>query len=374
LASNMLFALALPTLFAAASAAPSACVTGAGGFVSTEIVYQLLELGWEVHGTVRSLEKKEKYAFLEDIAEKFADKGGKLVMHEADLSVAGSFESCILGRDYVFHPATLFSAGEGDPYDYYTAAVAGSKNVLESVVKARDDGKPVKKVIATMSIFSITNLCNHGVITCPKTQQPKNGEYFNEDDWSHTLVPDGGYAYTKAPFEAYGRSKVDQDKFTREFCIINKLSCATVHPGLIIGPPRGTRVSGVSLESMLGMAAGGFWANFAPVGDNRDVALAHIKAALAPQAEGRYIVVNFQQISNKALTECLEKRFPGIKLAENDGSDEVPPLKISSKLTEELIGQPLFSPCQTWGDALAGFYDAGLAKNPGLHSEESKEL
>lgn len=365
----LIFCIAASSLTLAASA-PSACVTGAGGFVSTEIVYQLLELGWEVHGTVRSLEKTEKFSHLNDIAEQFADKGGKLVIHEADLLKQGSFDECIIGRDYVFHPATIFSPVVDDPYWFYEAAVTGSKHVLESVVKSQETDHPVKKTVATMSVFSIHNMCNHGLITCPKTQQPKNGKFFNEDDWSHTLVPDGGYAYTRKPFEAYGRSKVDQDKYTREFCHIHGLECATIHPGFVIGPPRGNRVSGVSLETIAATSSGDVWGNLAVVGDNRDVAEAHIKAAITPGANGRYLVTNYKMDSNKELQECLEKRFPGIKLADNDGSDAIPQTFYGAKITEDLLGRKLTSHCQAWGDAIAGFYAKGLTTNPGLHNKE----
>ena len=48
----------------------------------------------------------------------------------------------------------------------------------------------------------------HFIASALKQQQPKNGEYFTEEDWSHTLVPDGGTAYTDQPFEGYIRSKV----------------------------------------------------------------------------------------------------------------------------------------------------------------------
>lgn len=37
----------------------SVCVTGASGFVAQEMVAQLLEGGFDVHGTVRSLAKTE---------------------------------------------------------------------------------------------------------------------------------------------------------------------------------------------------------------------------------------------------------------------------------------------------------------------------
>lgn len=73
----------------------------------------------------------------------------------------------MIGRDYVFHPATVFTPEEDDPYKYYEAAVTGSKNVLESVVKAKVMGTPIKKTVATMSLFSITNLCGIA-LKCPK--------------------------------------------------------------------------------------------------------------------------------------------------------------------------------------------------------------
>ena len=73
----------------------------------------------------------------------------------------------MIGRDYVLHPATLVAVASGDPYDYYVAAVKGSKNVLESVVKAKTMGKPIKKFVGTMSIVSIFNFCGI-LIKCPK--------------------------------------------------------------------------------------------------------------------------------------------------------------------------------------------------------------
>lgn len=219
-----------------------------------------------------------------------------------------------------------------------------------------------------MSVISIANLC--GVFfKCPKNQKPKNGEFFTEEDWSHTLVPDGGYSYSSQPIMSYGRSKVDQDKFTREFCIVNDLECATVHPSLILGPPRGDRVSGISMQTIAGMSKGVAWGNIFVNCDNRDVAETHIKAAITPGANGRYIVSNFEQLSNKETTDCLKERFPGITLAENDGSDVRPPTKFSAKLTEELLGRKLRSHCDSWGDAIQGFWDAGLTTNPGLHKE-----
>ena len=53
-----------------ASAGPyTAVVTGASGFVASEIVKQLLNKGWNVRGTVRSLSKKDKVQHLQALNE-----------------------------------------------------------------------------------------------------------------------------------------------------------------------------------------------------------------------------------------------------------------------------------------------------------------
>lgn len=51
------------------SAGPyTAVVTGASGFVASEVVKQLLIKGWNVRGTVRSLAKKEKVQHLQALS------------------------------------------------------------------------------------------------------------------------------------------------------------------------------------------------------------------------------------------------------------------------------------------------------------------
>ena len=78
---------------------------GASGFVATEIVKQLLEKGYNVRGTVRSLASKEKVEHLELLN---AALPGKLTLHEADLLTPGSFDDIVKGADFVFHPASPF--------------------------------------------------------------------------------------------------------------------------------------------------------------------------------------------------------------------------------------------------------------------------
>ena len=78
---------------------------GASGFVATEVVKQLLEKGYNVRGTVRSLSSKEKVEHLELLS---AALPGKLTLHEADLLKSGSFDEVVKGADFVFHTASPF--------------------------------------------------------------------------------------------------------------------------------------------------------------------------------------------------------------------------------------------------------------------------
>ncbi len=64
------------------SAVPIAVVTGAGGFLDTELIKQLLEKGYTVRGSVRSLSNADKVQHLIKLGSALP---GKLELTEADL-------------------------------------------------------------------------------------------------------------------------------------------------------------------------------------------------------------------------------------------------------------------------------------------------
>jgi dihydroflavonol-4-reductase len=47
---------------------PTVLVTGASGYIASHVIKELLERGYKVVGTVRSINNKEKYAFLYEFA------------------------------------------------------------------------------------------------------------------------------------------------------------------------------------------------------------------------------------------------------------------------------------------------------------------
>lgn len=64
----------------------TAVVTGASGYLATELVKQLLEKGYEVRATVRSVSATEKVRHLEALGQALP---GKLVLCEGDLLKPG---------------------------------------------------------------------------------------------------------------------------------------------------------------------------------------------------------------------------------------------------------------------------------------------
>ncbi len=77
-------------------AAPTAVVTGATGFVASELVKQLLEKGYTVRGTVRSLHNESKVQHLQRLGKALP---GKLTLHEADLLKVCLWVDCAIDRN-----------------------------------------------------------------------------------------------------------------------------------------------------------------------------------------------------------------------------------------------------------------------------------
>ena len=145
-----LFVAMLGLLSPSLTRAESVCVTGASGFVAQEIVAQLLEAGFEVHGTVRSLAKTETVQPLRDTAKVIGK--GKLVLHEADLLVEGAYDECVAGRDFVMHTAAAFNLAPDDiEKDLIEPAIRGTHNVLRSVNRTAS----VKRTVLTATMCSI---------------------------------------------------------------------------------------------------------------------------------------------------------------------------------------------------------------------------
>ena len=131
-------------------------------------------------------------------------------------------------------------------------------------------------------------------------------EAFNEDDWNRTSsITHQPYSYSKtlAEREAW-RLAAEQEQW--DLVVIN--------PSFVLGPSLSERSdstsTGMVIEFLKGSYKSGVPALSFGVVDVRDVAQAHLRAALKAGAEGRHIVSG-PVLSMYEITELIEQAFPG---------------------------------------------------------------
>jgi nucleoside-diphosphate-sugar epimerase len=256
-------------------------VTGATGYIASHVVKVLLENGYKVRGSVRSLAKKEKYDFLY----KFVPEGtNSLEFVEADLLVPESWKSAVEGVEYVMHVASPFPNGNPkDENELIKPAVEGTLNILEAAVE-----KGVKKVILTSSVAAVM-FGNSGRLCGP-------------EDWS-----------IEEKCSPYCKSKLRAEKAAWDFWRKHegKFELATVNPSLTFGPIL-SHTDGTSEQIVIELLSGKVPAlpnlNF-PIVDVRDVAECHLQALLSPNSDGKRFICSKETLSFLEIAEILRKDF-----------------------------------------------------------------
>lgn len=122
-----------------------ALVTGASGFLATEIILILLERGYHVIGAVRSPAKADAWQQLHP----HEFQSGRLsFVVVPDMQKPGAYDDVVLDVDIVFHTASPFNfTFKDNEKDMLLPARDGALSVLHSAEKARN----VQKVIFTSS-------------------------------------------------------------------------------------------------------------------------------------------------------------------------------------------------------------------------------
>lgn len=105
-------------------------VTGKSGFIAGHLAGQLLQRGYTVRATVRSLANEAKVAPLRRLEDAHR---GRLELFEADLLRPGSFDVAMTGCRVVFHVASPFLMPEhikDGRRDVLEPALSGTREVL----------------------------------------------------------------------------------------------------------------------------------------------------------------------------------------------------------------------------------------------------
>jgi dihydroflavonol-4-reductase len=238
-------------------------VTGAAGFIASHVVRELLERGYRVRGTVRSVAKQKELSHLRGLP----GAAERLELVEADLLADGSFDRAVAGAACVMHTASPYVIDVKDPQrDLVDPAVKGTRNVLTSCA-----AEPcVKRVVLTSSMAAVTD-------------EPESDRVLTEADWNEkSSLTRNPYYYSKTLAE---RAAWDFVKQARSFDLV------VVNPFMVVGPslaPGLNTSNQIFVDLLQGTYPGIMNLTWGFV-DVRDVALAHVLAMETPQASGRYL-------------------------------------------------------------------------------------
>ena len=238
-------------------------VTGGTGFLGIHCILKLLEQGYTVRTTLRSMERKEEV--LSILRSGGVNNTDSLSFYAADLTNDEGWQEAISGCDYVLHVASPFpSEMPRDEDDLIVPAREGSLRILKMAEQER-----VKRVVLTSSFAAV----GYG--------HSEADHVFTENDWT-----DPG----NRSISAYVKSKTIAEKAAWEF--VERpgidLELSVINPVGIFGPLMGTDIS-TSLKIIQQLLEGKMKAvpeiYFTAV-DVRDVAELHIIAMTHPRAAG----------------------------------------------------------------------------------------
>lgn len=172
-------------------------VTGASGYIASNVVHEALEAGYRVRGTARSEEKCQK---TKQSSNNHPNYSTAVV---ADFQHEGAFDEAMKGVHAVIHLASDLTFGS-DPNQVITPTVAGVLSILKSAARQPS----VKRFVLTSSSAAVLT--------------PKLNQEFSvrKDDWNQEALD---VAWAPPPynpdraFHVYAASKLEAEKALWKF-------------------------------------------------------------------------------------------------------------------------------------------------------------
>jgi dihydroflavonol-4-reductase len=268
-------------------------VTGATGYIAGVLIRQLLELGVNVHATVRDPSKTSRLQPLLDLANNLP---GSIQFFKGDLLEEGSFADGMKECTVVFHVASPCIMEVPNPQkDLVEPAVNGTKNVLNEATKSGT----VKRVVLTSSDSAI--YCD-----ATDTYQAPDGR-LTEDHWNTGI---------DIRYDAYALSKTKAEQAAWEIAESqNVWTLVVMNPSVVMGPGIMYHESSESFDLMRMLGGTEWWAIMGSpcismgVVDVREVAQAHIVGAYSNEAKGRHILCG-TNTNMTAMADILRQQVP----------------------------------------------------------------
>ncbi len=262
-------------------------VTGASGYIAGYCIGELLDHGYPVRATVRSLAAADRVAHLRALAEQTS---GTLDIVEADLEADRGWPEAVAGCTYVLHVASpVPPAAPKHEDELIRPAVDGTLRVLRACATSGT----VRRVVLTSSVVAVI----HG-------PGEDSDRVRTEEDWSDPdLCP------------AYAKSKTLAERAAWDFVAAlpedRRFELVAINPGYVLGPLQHPEV-GLSVEGLRKLLArevpGSPRIGFAIV-DVRDVATLHRLAMQRPEAAGNRYLCAGEHMWLQELARILADEF-----------------------------------------------------------------
>ena len=262
-------------------------VTGGSGFIGAHCILQLLQAGYRVRTTVRSLHREADVRAMLKVGG--IDAGDRLTFVAADLLKDEGWPEAVASCSYVLHVASPFPPSV--PKDENELIVPAREGTLRVLRAARDAG--VRRVVLTSSFAAIGY--GHPTQTAP----------FDETSWTN---PNAGDVMP------YPKSKTLAERAAWDFIATagRGLELSVVNPVGVFGPVLGsdTSTSILLVQRLMEGAVPGCPRLWFGVVDVRDVASMHVTAMTHPAAKGeRFLAVAGDFMSIVEIARLLKARM-----------------------------------------------------------------
>jgi len=262
-------------------------VTGGSGFIASHCIVQLLQAGYRVQTTVRSIQREADVRAMLKVGG--AEPGEALSFVAADLLSDAGWHQAVAGCAFVLHVASPFPPGIPKHEDeLIRPAREGALRVLRV---ARDAG--VRRVVLTSSFAAI----GYG---SQITDRP-----YTEEDWTDlNAVGLSAYVKSKTLAERAAWDFMAREGGALELSVVNPVGVF----GPVLGPDYSTSIQIVQ-RLMEGSLPGSPRMSLGIV-DVRDVADLHLRAMTDPAAPGqRFLAVAGDFISIEQVARMLRARM-----------------------------------------------------------------
>jgi dihydroflavonol-4-reductase len=269
-------------------------VTGATGYIAKHLIFQLLEKGYTVRGSVRSLDSEDALRtdmIIAGIPEKTVTD--KLSCVALDLEHDMGWDTALTSVDALMHTASPFPLDA--PKDEETLIRPAVDGTLRALKAAQTAG--LDRVILTSSVAAIVHY-----------PQKTDVAAFDETDWADTKTS-----------TAYPKSKTLAEQAAWDFVANDapEIALTTINPGAVLGQPIGQRF-GASLAIVERTLSGKDPMvpniGFACV-DVRDVAASHIAALEHPNSAGERFACCGGYLELSEFSAILKAQYPDLKIA-----------------------------------------------------------